>query len=84
MVNRSIPAHNNRAERELRPLVIARKSSFGSQSDKGAATRSVLQSIVTTAAKRLSDVSLKKWLVDCLTQFAKNTDIDPHSLIPAS
>jgi len=30
--DRAIPADNNFAERELRPLVIARKISFGSQS----------------------------------------------------
>ncbi len=38
----SIPAENNRAERELRPLVIARKISFGSQSEQGLKTREVL------------------------------------------
>jgi transposase len=31
--DRRVPAHNNRSERELRPTVIARKTSFGSQSD---------------------------------------------------
>ncbi len=36
--NRNVPADNNRAERELRPTVIARKVSFGSQSDEGART----------------------------------------------
>ena len=30
--DRRVPADNNRAERELRPTVIARKTSFGSQS----------------------------------------------------
>lgn len=37
-----MPAENNLAERELRPLVIARKVSFGSQSDAGARTREIL------------------------------------------
>ncbi len=37
--SRQVPAENNRAERELRPSVIARKVSFGSQSDEGAKTR---------------------------------------------
>jgi transposase len=51
-----IPAENNRAERELRPLVIARKVSFGSQSDAGAATRETLMSVlVTTLQKRNPD-----------------------------
>jgi len=50
-----IPAENNRAERELRPLVIARKVSFGSQSDAGALTREVLMSVLLTLHKRTQD-----------------------------
>src|SRR5665647_2731052 len=50
--NRAVPADNNRAERELRPTVIARKVSFGSQSDAGAKTREVLMSVVHTLVKR--------------------------------
>lgn len=47
-----VPAENNLAERELRPLVIARKISFGSQSEKGARTREVLMSVLHTLNKR--------------------------------
>jgi len=47
-----IPAENNRAERELRPLVIARKVSFGSQSDAGALTRETLMTALLTLKKR--------------------------------
>jgi transposase len=36
--DRRIPPDNNLAERDLRPTVIARKVSFGSQSDAGAQT----------------------------------------------
>jgi hypothetical protein len=50
-----IPAENNRAERELRPLVIARKVSFGSQSEAGAATRETLMSVLLTLQKRTPD-----------------------------
>jgi transposase len=53
--DRRVPAHNDRAERELRPTVIARKTSFGSQSDAGAKTREVLMSLVHTLALRVSD-----------------------------
>ena len=53
--NRAVPADNNRAERELRPTVIARKVSFGSQSDAGAKTREVLMSVVHTLVKRVAD-----------------------------
>lgn len=47
-----VPAENNFAERELRPLVIARKISFGSQSTQGALTRETLMSVLHTLRKR--------------------------------
>ena len=40
--------HNNRAERQLRPLVIGRKVSFGSQTQSGALRHCILHSIVET------------------------------------
>ncbi|MBN1506524.1 MAG: transposase [Sedimentisphaerales bacterium] len=52
-----IPAEKNRAERELRLLVIARKISFGSQSDAGARTRETLMTVLLTLAKRAVDVT---------------------------
>ena len=55
--DRAIPADNNRAERELRPLVIARKISFGSQSEAGARTREVLMSVLHTLRKRTAQVT---------------------------
>lgn len=54
--SRDIPAENNRAERELRPLVIARKISFGSQSEKGLETREIMMTVLNTVAKRSDDV----------------------------
>ena len=53
--DRRVPADNNRAERELRPTVIARKVSFGSQSDAGAKTREILTTFVHTLKKRVPD-----------------------------
>ncbi len=55
--SRDIPADNNRAERELRPLVIARKISFGSQSEKGLQTREILMTVLNSLAKRTDDVT---------------------------
>lgn len=52
-----IPADNNRAERELRPLVIARKISFGSQSQAGARTRETLMTVLHTLRKRHANVT---------------------------
>lgn len=53
--DRRVPAENNRAERELRPTVIARKVSFGSQSEAGARTRAVLMSLMQTLRKRVEE-----------------------------
>jgi transposase len=57
--DRSIPAENNLAERNLRSLVIARKNSFGSQSDRGARTREILMTILHTLKKQTSDVQFR-------------------------
>lgn len=48
----NIPAENNFAERGLRPSVIARKISFGSQSDLGMQTREILMTFLYTARTR--------------------------------
>src|SRR5207248_10521113 len=45
-----VPAHNNLAERSVRPLVIARKISGGSRSPKGSDTRMDLFSLFGTWA----------------------------------
>jgi hypothetical protein len=50
--DRRIPADNNLAERDLRPLVIARKISFGSQSDAGAKTRETLMTVLHSLQKQ--------------------------------
>jgi hypothetical protein len=64
-----IPAENNRAERELRPLVIARKISFGSQSEAGAMTREVLMSVLLTLKKRTQNpVAVLSAALDVLAQ----------------
>lgn len=48
----AIQFHNNRAERQLRPMVIARKISFGSNTDRGALRHCVLNTIVQTCKLR--------------------------------
>lgn len=67
-----IPPDNNMAERSLRPTVIARKISFGSQSDRGARTRSVIMSVLGTLKLRTHD----PWLVltGALDTFARQPD----------
>ena len=77
--NPAIPADNNRAERELRPLVIARKISFGSQSEQGAQTREILMTVLHTLRKRTPDVfGVFKRALDAL---AKDQTHDPYKLL---
>ena len=77
--NPAIPADNHRAERELRPLVIARKISFGSQSEQGAQTREVLMSVLLTLRKRNNDVlgAFKR----ALDKRAEDETRDPYKLL---
>ena len=73
--DRRVPAHNNFAEREIRPTTIARKVSFGSQSKKGAMRRSSIMTVLHTAKKRLpTDVKLCTWFEESLNKIANGAD----------
>jgi transposase len=75
----TIPAENNLAERDLRPLVIARKVSFGSQSEAGARTRETLMTILHTMRKRGVNVAVA--LQSALDRLAGNPSLDPWPLL---
>jgi hypothetical protein len=75
--DRRIPADNNFSERELRPLVIARKISFGSQSTQGAETREILMTVLHTLKKRTPNVAIA--LKTALDRLAENPLLDPYS-----
>ncbi len=77
--NRDVPPENNLAERDLRPTVIARKVSFGSQSDGGAYTRGVLMTVLHTLKKR--DIDPAACLKYTLDQLAKDMRRDPFDLL---
>ncbi|MGH9448398.1 MAG: IS66 family transposase, partial [Terriglobia bacterium] len=77
--DRRVPADNNRAERELRPTVIARKTSFGSQSDAGAKTREILMTLVHTLALRFPDPETH--FKSVLDQLAEDPARDPIRLL---
>jgi len=77
--DRNIPADNNLAERELRPLVIARKISFGSQSDAGAKTREILMTVLHTLKKKTPDVTIA--FRSALDRLAEQGHIDPYKTI---
>jgi len=78
VTNRSVPAHNNFSEQQIRRSVISRKVSFGSQSLQGAETRSILCSVLDSARKRLSagDEDLENWLTNFLDSYSANISFD--------
>ncbi|MBC8180153.1 IS66 family transposase [candidate division KSB1 bacterium] len=78
--NRDIPADNNFAERELRPLVIARKVSFGSHSDAGAKTREILMTILRTLKLRTHG-DVKTAFIKALNIIAENPKTDVYEAL---
>jgi hypothetical protein len=79
--DRRVPTDNNRAERDLCPPVIARKVNFGSSSDAGAETRSILMSVLHTLNKGRGTQSLESVFKGILDKIAKNADVDPTPLV---
>jgi len=77
--DRNVPADNNLSERELRPLVIARKISFGSQSEKGARTREILMTVLHTLKKRTPDVMTV--FKSALDKIAEQPNANPAKLL---
>lgn len=56
--------HNNRAERQLRPLLIARKNSYGSNTLMGAERNCIINSVIETC--RLNRIRPIDWLKQVL------------------
>jgi transposase len=81
--DRRVPADNNRAEREIRPTVIARKVSFGSQSEAGAKTRGSIMTVLFTAKKRIkSGLALEDWLKETIDRIAHDPLLNIYNLLP--
>ena len=78
-----IPAENNFAERGVRPSVIARKISFGSQSERGMLTRELLMTFLYTA--RIRGLDPKDTLEKALNMLCSDpaADITPLFGLPA-
>ena len=74
-----VEAENNLAERRLRSLVIARKVSLGSQSEKGLKTRETLMSIIDTIKLRCDDPVRK--LSSVFDALARNPEDDVANLL---
>lgn len=69
-----IPAENNYAEREIRKIVIARKNSYGSQSDEGAETREIWTSVLASLKKR--EANPKEKLIEGLNKLSADENFD--------
>ncbi len=69
-----IPAENNYAEREIRKVVIARKLSYGSQSQEGAKTREIWMSVLQSLKKREENPRAK--LLQALSKLVENKELD--------
>lgn len=80
--DRRVPCENNRAERELRPTVIARKVSFGSQAEEGAKTREVLMSVLHTLKKRVK--SPRQRLKEVLDKISQQPALEADTLVFAT
>lgn len=70
-----VPSSNNHAEREVRPAVLMRKASYGSQSERGAATRGILMSVCRTLRKRGLDPL--QTILDALRTYAATGTLPP-------
>jgi len=72
--DRRVPADNNYSERSLRPLVIARKLSFGTQSARGSRTRTILMSVLHSLQKQGQDPATR--LCDAMNIRAESPNVD--------
>ena len=63
----AVPATNNLAERQIRPLVIAKKISFGVKSERGARFIERIYSLVLTCQQQNKDVL--PWLQNSIAQY---------------
>jgi transposase len=68
----NVPLTNNEAERNIRKMVVTRKISGGSRSDKGAATHAVNMSIIQTLALKKETLvwELQKLLTSATSQWS--------------
>jgi len=72
--DRRVPPDNNYSERGLRPLVISRKLSFGTQSEKGSHTRGILMSVLHSLKKQGHDPGLR--ICEALDLKSRNPQFD--------
>ena len=77
--DRRVPPDNNFGERTIRFLTIARKVSFGSHSERGAKTRSILMSVLHTLEQRTENAT--DIFTNALNALAQNPELDTYDLL---
>jgi len=75
----AVPFDNNRAEREIRPAVIARKNSFHNTSEAGADTQAMLMSVYRTL--KLRGLDPIETLADALGVLIATGQLPPLSTV---
>ncbi len=75
-----VPMDNNIAESALRGPALARKISFGSDSEEGARTSAILYTVLGTLAK--NGIDILSWLKGWLTACAEDGRSPPEDLSP--
>jgi len=78
--DRDVRCENNAAERAIRPTVIVRKLSFGSQSDRGAENREIIMSVLRTVMQRGKDPF--DWLLEALNRLAADPAFNIADALP--
>ena len=68
--HRGAETHNNHAERGIRPAVVIRKTTFGSQSEQGAQDTATLMSFFQTA--RLQDANFTEFMQELVNNRLQN------------
>lgn len=77
---KEVPAHNNDAERQIRPAVLMRKTSYQNASQNGASTQAILMSVIQTCRKRKIDFF--EWGRKYLE--IRSPPNEPFSILPAT
>ncbi len=72
--HQDVPCENNYAERNLRPVVISRKLSFGCQSEREMKTREIIMSVLHTANAR--GINIQLFLEAVLKDICRNSHSD--------
>ena len=80
--NRDVRCENNTAERAIRPLVIAKKASFGSQGSRGVEDRQIITTVLKTVELRGLDP--EKWLEEVLDRKARDASFNIAKAMPAT